>query len=353
MNANIEIYQQHLQKGWKSYLEIFIENLVVNEIPKNQQLVIDKCFADIASNQMDSVSFELIIHQLVVDLSEQMIVWRMIKNLRINQLFTRGPLHVYLISLPDVKSCLPEISRLIGVFLEASYSLRIDQVKQDIVIEPQELVEECVASFLKADTAICLTLYILKELAGSEFDFETIYIPNSREPFDRNGTKILTNADIVFHDGPMRASFPIEKINLKNKAFDVKYNLALKHQVDDLLSMLDQVLSLTEKVKKFILSVEKPAMQTHDSAAKAFGISQTTFRRKLKNEGQTFKEIQNEILESIAIKLLSTTTMKVADIAQYIGYSERFSFERAFRKRLGLSPSKYRKSHKYESKLVL
>jgi AraC-like DNA-binding protein len=345
MHKNTEIYQQHQQKGWKSYLEIFIENLTVREIPKEQQLLIDKCFADIAANNMDSVSFELIIHKLVVDLNEQMIVWRMIKNLRINQLFTRGPLHVYLISLPDVKSCLSEISRLIGIFLEASYSLRIDQSKEHIVIEPQELVEECEASFLKADTAMCLTLYILKELAGSEFDFEIIYIPKSRELFDSNGTKVLTNADIVFHDGPMRACFPVEHINITNKGFDAKYNLELKHQVDDLLSMLNQVLSLTEKVKKFMLSVEKPAMQTHDATAKAFGISETTFRRKLKNEGQSFKQIQNEILESISIKLLSTTTMKIADIAQYIGYSERFSFERAFRKRLGISPSMYRKSH--------
>lgn len=345
MNANTEIYHQHRQKGWKSYLEIFIENLTAREIPKEQQLLIDKCFTDIESNNMDSVSFESIIHQLVVDLNEQMIVWRMIKNLRINQLFTRGPLHVYLISLPDIKSCLPEISRLIGVFLEASYSLKIDQSKKHIVIEPQELVEECEASFLKADTALCLTLYILKELAGSEFDFETIYIPKSRKLFDSNGTKVLTNADIVFHDGPMKACFPVDQINLTNKGFDAKYNLELKHQVDDLLSMLNQVLSLTEKVKKFMLSVEKPAMQTHDATAKAFGISETTFRRKLKNEGQSFKEIQNEILESISIKLLSTTTMKIADIAQYIGYSERFSFERAFRKRLGISPSMYRKSH--------
>lgn len=345
MKDNRDTYQQHLQKGWKSYLEIFIDNLVVKEIPTKQQLIINKCFADIASNQMDSVSFELVIHQLVLDLNEQMIVWRMIKNLRMNKLFIRGPLYVYLISLPDVKSCLPEISRLIGVFLEASYSLHIEQSKQDVVIEPQELVKECVASFLKADTAMCLTLYILKELAGPEFDFETIYIPNSRETFDRNYTKILTSADIVFHDGPMMASFPVEKINLKNKAFDLQYNLSLKHQVDDLLSMLDQVLPLTEKVKKIILNVQKPAMLTHETAAEVFGISQTTFRRKLKDEGQSFTEIQNEMLESISVKLLSTTTMKVTDIAQYLGYSERSSYERAFKKRLGVSPSKYRKSH--------
>ena len=345
MKENINAYQQHAKKGWNSYLEIFIENLTVKDIPTKQQLIIDKCFADIESNHMDSVSFELIIHQLVIDLNEQMIVWKMIKNLRVNQLFTRGPLHVYLISLPDIKTCLPEISRLIGVFLETSYSLHIEQSNENIVIEPQELVEECIASFIKADTAICLTLFILKELAGPKFDFETIYVPKSRVDFDSNGTKILTNANIIFHDGPMRACFPVERANLKNKGFDDKYNLALKHQVNELLLMLSQILSLTEKVKKFILSVEKPAMQTHKTAAEAFGISQTTFRRKLKDEGQNFKQIQNRILEILSIKALTKTTMNISEIAQYIGYAERSSFERAFKSKFGISPAKYRKNN--------
>lgn len=344
MEENIDNYQQHLQKGWKSYLEIFVDNLTEKKIPKKQQLLIDKCFDDIASNRMNSVSFELIIHQLVVDLKEQMIVWRMIKNLRINQLFTQGPLYLYLISLPDVKSCLLEISRLIGVFLEASYSLKVYRLRKDFVIEPQELVEECAVSFLKKDTAMCLTLYILKELVGPDFDFETIYIPNNRKPFDCNGTKVLTNANIVFHNGPMKASFSIEQANMMNKSFDLSYSISLKHQVNDLLLRLGQTLSLSERVKKFILSVEKPAMQTNETAAETFGMSQTTFRRKLKEEGQSFKEIQNEILEGISIKLLSSTTMKISDIAHYIGYAERSSFERAFRARLGISPSKYRKS---------
>lgn len=348
MKNKLNTYQLHQQKGWISYLEIFIENLTVKDIPIKQQQIIDKCFADIASNSMDSISFELIILQLVVELNEHMIVWRMIKNLRFNQLFTRGPLHVYLISLPDIKTCLPEVSRLIGVFLEASYSLQINYLNKDVIIEPQELVHECEASFIKADTAICLTLYILKELAGAEFDFDTIYMPNNRKPFDANGIKVLTNANLVFHDGPMRASFPVGQVNLKNKLFDPQYNLALKHQVDELLPMLQQGLPLTEQVKKYLLNANKPAMQSYASVAGAFGISQTTFRRKLKDEGNSFKEVHDAVLEKISIKLLLTTEMKIDDLASYIGYSARPSFERAFKKRLGLSPSMYRKSHLQE-----
>lgn len=343
MKANIDISQQHLIKGLKSYLELFIANLIVKNIPVKQQLIIDQCFEDIASNKIDAISFESIIYQLTVDLNEPMIVWRMVSNLRVNQLFTRGPLHVYLLSLPDIKTCLPEIIRLIGAFLETSYSLSAHQSNQNIIIEPKELIAGSPALFFKADTALCLTLYILKQLAGPEFDFDTIYIPNDRKSFNSDIAKLLTTANIVFHDGPMMASFPISQVNIKNKIFDKQYSDHLKHQVNELLITCNLNLSFTEKVRRFILSVEKPAMQTLERVADAFGMSQTTLRRKLKAEQQSFKEIQNEIIETISIKVLSTTTMKIEEFAQYIGYSDRYSFERFFSKKFGLTPAKYRK----------
>lgn len=351
MEANINLYQQHQKKGWKSYLEIFVENLAVKEIPSQQQMMIDYCFEDIASNNMDSVSFELIILQLVVDLNEQMIIWKMVKNLRINQLFHRGVLHVYLISLPDVKTCLSEIGKLIGVFLEASYSLRTYQDDQNIIIEPQELVHECLASFLKSDTALCLILFILKELAGPKFDYDTIFIPNNRKNFDCNIVKSLTNAKIVFYDGPIKASLSAKKFAVKNNAFDLQYCQELNSQVRNLLATLGHSLSLTEKVKKFILSVEKPAMLSIEKAANAFNMSPTTFRRKLKDEQQSFKEIQNEVIEVISIKILSKTSMTINDFTQYIGYSERSSFERFFKNKFGISPAKYRKKNLLQSSI--
>jgi len=216
------------------------------------RLVINECFEDIASNNINSVSFELIIHQLVIDLNEHMIVWRMIKNLRVNQLFVRGPLYIYLISLLDIKSCLTEITRLIGFFLDASYSLHCYQSDQSIIIEPQELVDEYLASFLKADTSLCLTLYILKELVGPIFDYETIYIPNNRTGFDANVALLFTKAKIIFHDGPMMASFHVKQVNIKNKSFDREYNQQLSYQVSELLSTFHLKLSLTEKVQKYI-----------------------------------------------------------------------------------------------------
>ncbi len=139
----------------------------------------------------------------------------------------------------------------------------------------------------------------------------------------------------------------MNQVNIKNKIFDKKYSEQLKHQVNELLTTFDLSLSLTEKVKRFILSVEKPAMQTLEAAVGVFGMSQTTFIRKLKAEQQSFKKIQNEIIESISIKVLSTTSMKIEELAQYLGYSERSSFERYFSKKFGLSPAKYRKNYNH------
>lgn len=345
MSSSTIDYQKHLKNGWKSYLEIFISSLSIKEIPLEQQLIIDKCFENIDSGNMDSISFELIIHRLVFDLNEQMIVWKMIDKLTVNQLLARGPLYLYLISLPDINVCIEEIQRLIGSLLEPSYSLVYYQSDQNIIIEPKELVAEYLASEVKSDTALCVVLYIMRALAGVNFDYQTIYVPNKRLNFDKKYALLYTQANIVFHDGPMLATFPAEQLVEKNIAYNKIYSTQLKNQVSDLLLTFNPSITLSEQAKKHMLTVDKPAKQTIDSVALNFGLSQATFRRKLKSENTCFTDIQNEILKSIYLKALLSSNMSIESLALKIGYSERSSFERSFFNKFGLSPSKYRKAY--------
>lgn len=348
----ITTYQEHLKEGWKNYLRIFIDNLSIKEVPPQQQSIIDKCFKDIESGNIDSVSFELVIHRLVYELDEHMIVWKMFNNLRFNQLLVKGPLHVYLNSLPSIKTCLNEIKRLFGAILEPSYSLISHQKDNSIIIETQELVGSYLASDLKFDTGLCMVLYSLRELVGNSFDFDTFYIPNKRLSFNIEEASHFSNAKIIFHDGPMLASFDKSKLQMSNQSYNPRYSSLLKNQVNDLLISLNSTLTISEKTKKYILNAETPARQTIDSVAFNFGISQATFRRKLNLEGACFKDIHNEILKNIYLEALISTNISIDDLTLKLGYSERSSFERAFVREFGITPYRYRKKHQLSMSVI-
>jgi HD-like signal output (HDOD) protein len=68
----------------------------------------------------------------------------------------------------------------------------------------------------------------------------------------------------------------------------------------------------------------------------------TSFRRKLAKEETSFKLIQSKFLNEFCVEALLTEYSKIEDLAIKLGYSERATFERAFRQKFGVTPSQFR-----------
>ena len=71
-------------------------------------------------------------------------------------------------------------------------------------------------------------------------------------------------------------------------------------------------------------------------------ISSRTLRRRLAEEGTSFKALGAEILKEKAINLIQTTSRPMEQIAAELGYSDLPNFYRAFRNWTGHKPSYYR-----------
>ena len=102
---------------------------------------------------------------------------------------------------------------------------------------------------------------------------------------------------------------------------------------------------IIEKAKEYIkenymdydLSVEKMCSNLH--------VSQTYFSTIFKKETNTsFVNFLTEVRLEEAVRLLNTTDYKTYMIAEKVGYPEANYFSYVFKKKFGISPSKYRKS---------
>jgi AraC-like DNA-binding protein/HD-like signal output (HDOD) protein len=101
-------------------------------------------------------------------------------------------------------------------------------------------------------------------------------------------------------------------------------------------------LLLTVAVNRLLSERELPASLTIEQCASALAISMTSFRRKLAQEETSYKLIQGKFLNELCVKALLTMQTKIDDLAIRLGYSERATFERAFRKKFGITPSQFR-----------
>ncbi|WP_086931753.1 AraC family transcriptional regulator [Agarilytica rhodophyticola] len=73
-----------------------------------------------------------------------------------------------------------------------------------------------------------------------------------------------------------------------------------------------------------------------------FNMSESSLRRALKTFNTSYQEILNNVRKKLAIEYLSTSNLKLEDIALLLGYSDLSNFRRAFRSWTGKAPVEYR-----------
>lgn len=86
-----------------------------------------------------------------------------------------------------------------------------------------------------------------------------------------------------------------------------------------------------------------------ERTAKELGISQSTLKRRLKENGHTFSEILETRRQFWAEQLLLETSKPISKIASTLGYGHAPNFSRAFKSKTGMSPRTFRARKKQKA----
>ena len=93
-----------------------------------------------------------------------------------------------------------------------------------------------------------------------------------------------------------------------------------------------------------IISFAPRTHHSEDRISEALQISGSTLRRRLREEGTTFREVRAETLHSLACIMLTSSSRTVDEVAYLLGYSEAASFVRSFKRRENIAPGTWRKN---------
>ena len=102
----------------------------------------------------------------------------------------------------------------------------------------------------------------------------------------------------------------------------------------------DTLRAAVEKEAEKLLPHGKAQKQT---VAKTLGMSTRTFARRLDVEGTTYEEVIDELRRSLALQYLKDPGMSLSQITWLLGYEGSTSFNHAFKRWTGHSPSVARK----------
>jgi AraC-like DNA-binding protein len=110
------------------------------------------------------------------------------------------------------------------------------------------------------------------------------------------------------------------------------------------LKRLWRPLSWTEQLRTLMNNRAPAEISGMDAAARALGLSERSLRRKLAEEGTSFRNLRQSVLLDSARSMLRNPALSLQSIAHMLGFSDAAAFGRAFRRWDSCSPAAFRAS---------
>ncbi len=97
-----------------------------------------------------------------------------------------------------------------------------------------------------------------------------------------------------------------------------------------------------ERIRQYLAMTPMNAAPDLAQVAGWMGISDRTLKRRLQDDGTTFRALTAEVRGSQAKELLADDSLLLTDIAERMGFSDLSSFSQAFKRWYGVAPSALR-----------
>jgi AraC-like DNA-binding protein len=150
------------------------------------------------------------------------------------------------------------------------------------------------------------------------------------------------NCPIYFDADENTLKFPREI--LERRVVHTRESLAefLDSIVYHLISAERQPASTSAAIKSLVTIDMPQGMPSFTAVAQSLHMSESSLRRRLQKEDTSYQALKDEIRCEVAIDKLLNEKAKVADLAEYLGFTEPSSFVRSFKKWTGQTPKAYR-----------
>ncbi|MEM7358180.1 MAG: AraC family transcriptional regulator [Pseudomonadota bacterium] len=154
----------------------------------------------------------------------------------------------------------------------------------------------------------------------------------------------LFRTSIRFKQSDFSLNFPARYLDLPNVQDQRTLTQLLKTPGMQLMSISSSDNSLVMKVLSMIRDHVSGDFPEFETIASDLCMTTATLRRRLREEGSSYRQIKDDIRRDVAIFNLGKSGMTVEQVAESVGFSEATSFFRAFKRWTGVTPRVYVKA---------
>ena len=164
------------------------------------------------------------------------------------------------------------------------------------------------------------------------------------EPAYSEEWRILFAQTLNFNQDHSGITFPAAWLEMPNIQNERTMKEFLRSAPANFLVKFKNSAGLAAKIRRRLREMPPATWPDFDTLARQFHSSAATLRRRLDDEGESYRSIMDDLRRDLAISLLSDTQHSIAEIAGELGFAESSAFHRAFKKWTGIRPGEYRYS---------
>ncbi|MCC6747592.1 MAG: AraC family transcriptional regulator [Deltaproteobacteria bacterium] len=162
-------------------------------------------------------------------------------------------------------------------------------------------------------------------------------------PEDTSGHDAFFGVQVRFGQPTIHLRFSHEQLATALPRADEQLGMFLRGLANDALARkAPATTSLLEQARRAVAEALPHEIPSLPELAKRMAVSERTLRRRLHEEGTTFRALLDETRSHLARSYVGDRRLPIAEVAFLLGFSEPSAFHRAFRRWTGMTPASYR-----------
>lgn len=221
------------------------------------------------------------------------------------------------------------------------YHIRLSGAESDLV--PEEWDRADYSDSVSKASGLLVWHALCGWLVGQALDVDevTIAAPYVNDSYQKRLEEVF-RCPVRFDAGENVLEFGADQLNRRLVHTADSLREFLDNAVYELIAIDREPVSTSAAIRSLI-SIDLPSgMPSFSRISEHLHMSESSLRRRLQKENTSYQNLKDEVRCQIAIDKLLHEEATVADLADYLGFTEPSSFVRSFKSWTGETPRSYR-----------
>lgn len=213
-----------------------------------------------------------------------------------------------------------------------------------VTFDPPD-VEPAIQRFL-VERDVAAACRLMGETVGTEFVLSSFTLKHAVQsmPGQGNGRSSTGGVQPEFGASRNSLSFDRKLLDLRLPQANPITVAICERACEELIERRRARLGAGESVRQYLVAAPLSMAPDLSQVASAMGVSDRTLKRRLLDEGTSFRVLLAEVRGGQANDLLIDETLSLTEIAERMGFSDLSSFSQAYKRWFGMAPSAKRAS---------